>query len=81
MGIAFAKLKNKIKTYQPIPIKQGRVRGNTNISKVGLKALPARLNCTTHLFTTVYEGASFPIATTISVQIFSVRISLDVRPF
>ena len=35
MGIQFVKLK-KIPTDQPIPVKQGQVRGNKNIFKFGL---------------------------------------------
>ena len=35
MGIQFQKLK-KIQTDRPMPVKQGRVRGNKNIFKVGL---------------------------------------------
>ena len=37
MGIQFEKLKKKNPTDRPILVKQGRVRGNTNIFKVGLK--------------------------------------------
>ena len=36
MGIQFEKLKKKIQTDRPIPVKQGRVKGNKNIFKVGL---------------------------------------------
>ena len=37
MGMGLEKLKKKIPTDQPIPEKQGRVRGNKNIFKVGSK--------------------------------------------
>ena len=34
----FEKVKKKYQTDRPIPEKQGRVRGNKKISKVGLKS-------------------------------------------
>ena len=37
MGVQFEKLKNNFPTDQPIPAKQGQVRGDKNIFKVGLK--------------------------------------------
>ena len=43
MGIQFEKVKKKyFPTNRPIPVKQGRVRGNKNIFKAGLKH--AKLN-------------------------------------
>ena len=37
MGIQFEKVKkNNFSSNRPIPVKQGRVRGNKNIFKVGL---------------------------------------------
>ena len=36
MGIQLEKLNKKIPNDRPIPVKQGRVRGNKNIFNVGL---------------------------------------------
>ena len=37
MGIEYEKFKNKNSTNRTIRVKQGRVRGNKNIFKVGLR--------------------------------------------
>ena len=50
MGIQFEifSKKNKFPTDGPIPVKQGRVRGNKNIFKVGLN--PNKIPCLIYTF-------------------------------